>query len=284
MTQARSAMARVADAANLTVEQLAWGIHDVVNENMASAARVHIAERGKDPRRYALLCTGGGGPLHAYYVARKLNLKRIVCPSSAGVAPAKVDRVATVAQRLDTLDWNAFEATFGRLEADARRIVGETGLDPATARIDRIADVRYVGQAFEVVVDLPPGPYDARSLPALMAAFEAAYVEKFTRTPPAVSVEIINVRVSVAAPVPGGELGIRADAKTAAEPIKGYRRMYFPEWGEHREAPVFDRYAMAAGDRFEGPAVVEERESTLVIGPGASFRVSGTGNLVVDLP
>jgi N-methylhydantoinase A len=292
MAAARAAMAEVANEADLSAGQLAWGIHDVVNENMASAARVHIAERGKDPRRYALLCTGGGGPLHAYYVAKKLNLKRIVCPSSAGVAsamglliaPAKVDRVATVAQRLDALDWAEFEATFGRLEADARRIVGETGLDPATARIERIADVRYVGQAFEVVVDLPPGPYDACSLPALMVAFETAYVEKFTRTPPAVFVEIINVRVSVAAPVPGGELAIRAEAKTAAEPIKGYRRMYFPEWGEHREAPVFDRYAIAAGDSFEGPGVVEERESTLVIGPGATFRVSETGNLVVDLP
>ncbi|MFN4089361.1 MAG: hydantoinase/oxoprolinase family protein [Alphaproteobacteria bacterium] len=292
MEAARAALTQVADEAGLSVEQLAWGIHDVVNENMASAARVHIAERGKDPRRYALLCTGGGGPLHAYYVAKKLNLRRIVCPSSAGVAsamglliaPAKVDRVATVAQRLDTLDWAAFEGTFARLEADARRIVAETGLDPATARVERIADVRYVGQAFEVVVDLPPGPYHAGSLPALMAAFEAAYLAKFTRTPPAVSVEIINVRVSVSAAVPGGDLGTRAEAARTREAVKGRRRMFFPEWGGFREAPVFDRYAMTAGDRFEGPGVIEERESTLVVGPGARFGVSHTGNIVVDLP
>ena len=105
---AQSSIARLAEQLHLSPLQVAWGIHDLVDENMANAARVHIAERGRDPRNYTLLCTGGGGPVHGYYVGKKLGLKRIICPPSAGVAsatgllvaPARVDRVATVGTRL----------------------------------------------------------------------------------------------------------------------------------------------------------------------------------------
>src|SRR5205814_6969411 len=103
------AVDRLAARVGLSSTEVAWGIHDIVNESMASAARVHVAERGRDPRGYALLCTGGAGPVHAYAVARKLGLLRVICPPSAGVAsalgllvaPARVDRVATVGIRLD---------------------------------------------------------------------------------------------------------------------------------------------------------------------------------------
>lgn len=292
MDACRSALARLAERAELTPEQLAWGIHDIVNENMASAARVHIAERGKDPRKYTLLSTGGGGPLHAYYVARKLNLKRIVCPPSAGVAsavglliaPAKVDRVATVAERLDRLDWSAFEAEFARLSDEARAIIAATGLDASRARVQRIADVRYVGQAFEVVVDLPDGPYTAASEASLVAAFERAYVEKFTRTPPAVPVEIINIRVAVAADIPGSELHARAVSAATGDALKGERPAWFPEAGEFVPTPVYDRLRLAPGTRLPGPAIIEEPESTFVVGPGAELTVTTTGNIVVDMP
>src|SRR5690606_16120781 len=150
MAAARAAAARLADRAGMTVEQLAWGIHDVVNESMASAARVHIAERGRDPRHYTLLATGGAGPVHAYYVAKKLGLKRVICPPAAGVAsalglliaPARVDRVATVTAEVDHLDWAAFEAAFRRLEAEARVVIAETDLPAESARTERRADMR----------------------------------------------------------------------------------------------------------------------------------------------
>ena len=162
MDAARAAVARLADEAGLTVEQAAWGIHDIANEAMAGAARVHIAERGKDPRSYALLTTGGGGPLHGYNVAQKLGCTRLIVPPAAGVAsavglliaPARVDRVASVVAELDTLDWPAFEARFAGLEGEARDLIAGTGLNPSAARIERLADIRYVGQAFEVVVTL----------------------------------------------------------------------------------------------------------------------------------
>ena len=125
-------MRPVAEAAGLTVAGLAWGIHDLVNENMANAARVHLAEHGKDPRRYALLATGGAGPVHAYYVAKKLGLTRLIVPYAAGVAsalglllaPARADRVATVARALDQIDFADLEATFQRLEMRRQGRVG----------------------------------------------------------------------------------------------------------------------------------------------------------------
>ena len=137
MAAAEASLDGLAESANLSRAEIAQGIRDVVNETMASAARVHIAERGKDPRRYALLATGGGGPLHGADVARKLGLKRMISPASAGVAsaiglliaPARVDRVATVAKRMDQLDWSEFEQTFARMEADARQVIAATGLN-----------------------------------------------------------------------------------------------------------------------------------------------------------
>ncbi len=284
------AMTPLAARTGLSVTELAWGMHDVVNENMANAARVHIAERGKDPRSFALLSTGGAGPVHAYYLARKLGLKRVICPRGAGVAsalgllvaPARVDRVATVAREIGELDWVRFEELFQTLERSALAVIAGTGMAPEAALVRRIADIRYVGQAFELVVDLPAGPYSAASEPALAAAFEASYLASFTRMPPSTPVEIINIRVAVTAEVPGSSLALGAPAPSGTA-LKGERSIYFPEWREHRPVAVYDRYALSAGMRLLGPAVVEERESTLVIGPGGRFEVAPSGNIIVEI-
>ena len=180
---AKAALAPLAERAGLAVTDLAWGIHDLVNENMANAARVHIAEHGKDPRRYTLLATGGAGPVHAYYVAKKLGLKRLIAPRAAGVAsalglliaPARVDRVATVARELDRIQWPDLEATFRDMETKAKAVLAATLPEGAAPAIARLADIRYVGQASELVVPLPAGPYSAASRGSLMHAFEQAY-------------------------------------------------------------------------------------------------------------
>ena len=283
----------LAAEAGLSVNELAWGIHDLVNENMANAARVHIAEHGQDPRRYALLSTGGAGPVHACHVARKLGLRQLVAPRGAGVAsalgllvaPARVDRVATVARELDHVVWTDLEAVFQRLEHEARTILAETGLDPETARFQRLADFRYVGQASELVVTLPEGPFTAATRKDFVAAFEASYIAAFTRTPPSTPVEIINVRLTTTAIAPGSDLAMSVGTARdrAAGKVKDERPVYFPEWREHRTTPVYDRDALAAGDRFTGPAVIEERSSTLIVSPGARFEVAPSGNIIVTL-
>lgn len=290
MPAANAALDNLANAATLSRAELAQGIRDVVNETMASAARVHIAERGKDPRRYALLATGGGGPLHGADVARKLGLKRMISPASAGVAsaiglliaPARVDRVATVARRMDQLEWPIFEATFARIEDDARTVIAATGLDAKRATVERRADVRYVGQAFEIVVDLPPGPYDASSESALQAAFETAYLAQFTRTPPAGPVEIINVRIAASAEADVAHTGATNTA-TDGPKVKGARAVWSQEQKAFVQTQIYDRYALRPGDAFDGPALVEERESTLAVPERARFAVAAGGEIVVDL-
>src|SRR5881409_45911 len=167
MAAARAALERLAGRVRLSPTDVAWGIHDVVNENMASAARVHIAERGRDPRDYALLCTGGAGPVHAWGVAHKLGLRQVICPPAAGVAsalgllvaPARVDRVATVGIRLDRDSAVTLERAFRRLEDEARAVMADTGLKLESATVRRLADGRFLGQGFDLVVDLPDGPY-----------------------------------------------------------------------------------------------------------------------------
>lgn len=290
MKAAERAFAPLCDVTGLARTALAWGIHDIVNENMANAARVHIAEHGKDPRIYALLSTGGAGPVHAYYVAKKLGLMTLIAPRAAGVAsalglliaPARVDRVATVAREVAHLDWADIEATFARLEAEARQVLEETRLPSIDAQIQRMADIRYVGQASELVVPLPPGPFSVRSEAAIKAAFEQNYVAAFTRTPPASPLEIINVRVTATLDVPGSAESMQA-AVEAGDPIKGVRPAYFPEHGTHIPTTVYDRYRLRPSDAFEGPAIVEERESTLIVGPSGRFRVASTGNIIVTI-
>jgi N-methylhydantoinase A len=281
----------LARALGLSVSEVAWGIHDVVNENMVSAARVHIAEQGHDVRQFTLLATGGAGPVHSYYVARKLGLKRLICPASAGVAsalglliaPARVDRTGTVASRFSEMDWDALEQQYRDLESEASVVIAETGFDPADASVTRLADMRFAGQGFEIVLELPPGPYNADAAPKLRAAFEEVYRETFARTPPDVEPEIINIRVSMAAEVPGVNLKSETGASTA-EPKTGTRPAYFPEAGEYIETPVYNRNLMTPGYVFEGPAIVEESESTLILGPDARARVDEQLNLIVDLP
>ncbi|NJO23375.1 MAG: hydantoinase/oxoprolinase family protein [Sphingomonadales bacterium] len=287
---AERAFAQLAEATGLDRTALAWGIHDIVNENMANAARVHIAEHGKDPRIYTLLSTGGAGPVHAYYVARKLGLATLIAPCAAGVAsalglliaPARVDRVATVARELAQLDWADIEATFTRLEADARQVLDKTQLPSTDAHFQRMADIRYVGQASELVVPLPSGPFFASSEAAIKAAFEQCYVAAFTRTPPASPLEIINVRVTVTLDVPGSARSMQT-ATDAGDPIKGIRPAYFPEFGTHVPTTIYDRYRLVPGNAFNGPAIVEERESTLIVGPRGRFKVAASGNIIVTV-
>ncbi len=288
---ARKALAPLADNAGISVERAAWGIHDVVNENMASAARVHIAERGKDPRDYALLPTGGAGPVHAYYVARKLGLKRVICPPAAGVAsalgllmaPARVDRAITRMTRVAEADWPEVERQFSELAADALSVIAEVGIPPDTARIQRHADIRYVGQGFEIVVRLPPGPYEAGSAAAIVAAFEEEYLKIFAHRPPSGAVEMVNLRLSATAPVAAGDVVLHGFGRGSGKP-RGRRPVYFPENNGFVESDVYSRYDLPVGCRLQGPAVIEERESTLIVGPGAHLTVHESGSLIVNLP
>ena len=144
--------------------------------------------------------------------------------------------------------------------------------------------MRYVGQGHEIRVPLPDGPLDAAQMPALVARFEAVYRELYERLGPPVPLEILSWRVVSSGPRPGLRLRVAAaEAGGADSARKGERPAYFPEAGGFVATPIYDRYRLAPGAAFEGPAIVEERESTAIVGPGAKCRVDEQHNLVVTL-
>ena len=288
---AQSALEPLAEASTLRIEDIAWGIHSVVNENMAAAARVHIAERGHQADRFALLVTGGGGPLHGCEVARRLGIRRVICPPEAGVAsalgllmaPARIDRVATVTRLVDQLSWPELEEAYARLESDARAVIDKTVTRAASVSVARSADMRFVGQGFEVVTPLPAGPYSAASHEAVREAFLAAYRQMFGKVPPVANIEIINIRVAVSAVTGDGTLNTSVDRKTAGSARKRARRAWIGALGRYQEIPVHDRFALRAGDEIAGPAIVEEASSTLIVPPDARATTDSSGNIVVEL-
>ena len=294
---ARAAIAPLAARSKLSIEDAAWGIHSVVNENMAAAARVHVAERGHHAGDFALLATGGGGPLHGCEVARRLGITRVICPPSAGVAsalgllmaPARIDRVATVACRLSEMNdsnWRAFESAYAKLEREAGAVIARTLAKKTRVTVERAADMRYVGQGFELVVALPRGPYSARSLTALRAAFTAAYEKTFGHVPPVGDIEIINIRVAASAPVAKGELKVasgKRGARGELRALKGKRRAWVGARERYEQLPVYDRYKLAIGAAVRGPAIVEEDSTTLILPPKARATVERSGNMMVNL-
>jgi N-methylhydantoinase A len=271
----------------------AWGIHRVVNENMAAAARIHGIERGKDLRRYTLFAFGGAGPVHCWQVAKVLRVPRLLLPFGAGAmsaygllaAPLAFDFVRTRRERLDTADWATLNTLFAEMEAEGRARLARAGVAPADVRVTRLAEMRYLGQGHEVEAAVPAGILGPASVPAMTSAFEAAYRTLYHRLPHGVTIEALNWRATVAGPAPAVRLrtpprgGLDA---TAA--IKARRPAYFAESRGFVPTPVYDRYRLEPGATFSGPAIVEERESTAIIGPGAHCRVDDALTILVDLP
>jgi N-methylhydantoinase A len=287
---ARRALGRLGERLNMSVEQVAWGIHQIVNENMANAARAHLGERGKDPRRMPMYAFGGAGPVHGYRVAEILRLPALISPFGAGVgstfgllaAPLAFDFVRSAYSRLDNLDWNFANGLLQEMAEDGRKILENSGLTGSEIHYQRTADMRYVGQGHEVSVPLPDGVLNDNHLPQITAAFEEIYRGLYGRKGPDVPLEVINWRVIASGPRPEMNLKLPRKSSGGAQARKGSRRAYFPENGGWVETAVYDRYALSPGTTLNGPAIVEERESTLIIGPRGGGRVDESLNVVVE--
>jgi N-methylhydantoinase A len=269
----------------------ALGVQRIVDETMAAATRMHLAEKGRDPRRYTLIAFGGAGPAHAYNLARLLKMKRIVVPLGAGVAsalgflvaPPATDMVRSYVARLERLDWDHVNALFATMTEQGSRLLGEAGADPSKITLKPTADMRHVGQGFEIPVPLPSTTLGPDDLAAMRAAFFASYRERFGRVVEDSPIEVMSWRLACLAP--GQDIRIKpVAAKNAAtsDAHRGTREVLFEGLGSVSCA-VYDRYALAPGATFEGPALVEERESTCCIGPDARVSVDQFLNLVIEL-
>ena len=286
---------KIAEPLGLSMEEAAWGIHQIANENMANAARVHALERGKDPRRSPLFAFGGAGPVHAYRIALSLGSPELLAPLGAGVmstvgflsAPLAFDFVRSWTIDLSEIDWSKANQLLAEMESEGEALLADSGVPPREIVHHREVDMRFVGQGHEIRVPLPDGTLGPESVAELKSTFDAVYQELYERLGPPVNVEIINWRVVSSGPTPDVTLEIANasdHAENAGDTQKGSRLAYFPEAAGFTDTPIYDRYRMKPGMAFTGPAIVEERESTVIIGPESHCHIDEHHNLVVKMP
>ena len=285
----------VAEPLGLGVVESASGIHRIVCENMASAAKVHAIEKGKDVRNSAIVAFGGAGPMHAREVARRMGSRRIVVPPDAGVlsaigllvAPAKVDAVQSRYARVGAVDWPAVGGAFEAMRGSVRDVLTAASAGPSSGADDDAityayaADMRYVGQGFEVRV--PLGAAAELTDEALADAFRATYAGKYGHHLDDVDVEALSWRVAGTAPVPWADVISFSDSAEGAEISAPTRPVHFADAGGYVETPVFAHGALPRPSDGVGPAIIEQTSCVVVVGPGDSYAIDGRGNITITL-
>ena len=290
---ANSAIAGLAERAGLSPLETAWGINRVVAENMAAAARIHIIERNKDPRNYALMAFGGAGPVHACEVARRLGVREVIAPLGAGVTsavgcltvPLSFEGVRSLPAQLAGTDWSAVNAMYSEMESQGRAMLTASGVAAEDVELTRTADLRLAGQIHEVQTPVPDGPLGAGSVERIAADFGEVYRELYGRRSLDIPIEVQNWRLQARGPEPQVKLQRRAampDADAQAA-LRGSRSAYFEAANGYVDCPVYDRYRLDPGAVIEGPAIVEERESTAVLGPDDTGRIDEWLNLTIEV-
>jgi N-methylhydantoinase A len=283
----------IAEPLGLSAIEAASGIYQVVNENMISATRVHVAERGVDPRKFKLIAFGGAGPVHAHQLARALKMQGYICPAGAGVtsalgfltAPAAFEFARTHIAKITPAMLAELDRIFAELEAEGRATLLEAGVPAEAMTFTRRADLRHVGQGHEIVAPLPFDRLTGLDVDGeLRPHFYRHYEEIYGYAHRHLGLEITTCRLTASGPRPVialPESPLQPTDASAAQ--KGTRPAYFGELGGFVETPIYDRYRLTPGMSFMGPAIVEERDSTAVIGPGSCAQVDRYGNLVVTL-
>jgi N-methylhydantoinase A len=290
---AEAAMQKIAEPLGMDITTAARGIYQVVNENMISATRVHVAERGADPRQLKLISFGGAGPVHAYEIARALKMAGFICPASAGVtsalgfltAPASFEFARTFIARVSPAQLADLDSVYAELEVEGRATLLEAGVPADQMTFTRKADMRHVGQGHEIVVTLPWEKMATVDLDSeLRPHFYSAYEEIYGYAHRHLGLEITTCRLTASGPRP--RVAVQEAHENSAQPraaetaIKGYRDVYFAEANGFVKTPIYARDQLAAGMTFTGPAVVEEKDSTAVIGPSGTVTVDGFANLL----
>jgi N-methylhydantoinase A len=290
---ARGALAKhVAKPLQLSVEQAALGVYEVVNENMANASRVQAVERGHDPSGHVLVAFGGAGPVHAWGVAQKLGVRKIVVPPSPGVgsalglllAPRALQLARTYIGTLDALDWSRVQKAYDEMAEEAMQALLQAAVKRGELRFTRRADMRYLGQRKEITIDIAGERFDASRVAMLRESFERRYQQIYHRRHEGHPVEVLCWRLEASGPQTM-RLPSSLKTKNSRKPKRSASRpMLFAGWTKYRACPVYSRYDLPPGAMLKGPAVVEEDESSSVIGPGGTLSVDGFGNLIMTVP
>ena len=278
---AEAALGRLAAKLKLTTTDVAWGICNIVNENMAAAARIHIAEKGHDPRDFAMVATGGAGPVHVVEVARKLQIPRVLATIAAGAgsclgllaAPARVDRAWSQPCLMRDIAWKQIATAYEGMRSDAEAELKSAGADQKTIKWYIGAEMRYAGQGHNVSVSLPWRNVSMAMAPALLQAFENNYRQLYGHLVPGAAAQVITWRLTGRSVVKSHKF-TWGDTRASSKPVlRGKRDIYLPLKKKYMPVPVYERYSLKPGTRLTGPVVLEERESTLVVPVKADLHI-----------
>lgn len=276
--------------------EAAYGIHELVVEQMAEGVRAFVAERSLDHRGCTLVATGGAGPLHAYLLAKKLGIKQVIVGKGTGVAsaaglliaPPKGERVKGRYMELSVADSELLAKMFAEMKAEIVSELAEQGVQPDEIRWEAMADFRYVGQGSEVTAPLAGLTADLLTGAELQKAFETSYELLYGRLLENIEIEghawrLRGTGPSVLESADISTTGPTGEEGGAQEPERRQRSVYFGAIGEYRETPVFRRNELPAGFSLAGPMILEDRESTIVVGPDAHARIDGQGNVIMTI-
>ncbi|MFZ2076170.1 MAG: hydantoinase/oxoprolinase family protein [Xanthobacteraceae bacterium] len=284
----RSVAERIGAKLNLAAEHAALGISEMVDENMANAARVHAIESGKDLRPRTLIAFGGAAPLHAARVAEKLGISRILIPANAGVgsavgllrAPVAYEVVRGRLMRLSSFEPENANRLLADMRAEAEAIVRRGAPDAPLAE-RRSAFMRYRGQGHEIAVELPVRAFNSADRAAITALFEDAYRRLYSRPIPGVDIEILSWVVTISAPAQG-ELASAVSTRPSEPKARARRPLFDPQAGEFQHVPIYWRRDLAPGAKITGPAVIAEDDTSTVVSPLFEAQVDKFGYIALN--
>ena len=279
---------KIAQPMNISVEQAAWGIHRIVNENMANAARVHIIEKGLDPRFFSMLAFGGAGPLHAFNVASLMNAPQLIIPSGAGVlsalgfllSPIAIEEITSYVCNINKMNWNKLNTMIHMMKEKGFTFLKKAGIQKKEGVVHITSDMRYSGQGHEITIDIPLKKLSEKSIIEIEQIFVKEYKLRFGRSIDNIPIESVTWRVLVSGPSP--ELIPRQVVLAKhMKALKGTRKVYFNN--SYRDTPVYNRYALEGNKKINGPCIIEEFESTIVVGENSKVMIDTFKNIIIDL-
>ena len=278
---------RIGAKLDLGAEHAALGISEMVDENMANAARVHAIESGKDVRPRTLIAFGGAAPLHAARVAEKLGISRVLIPANAGDgsaegllrAPVAYEVVRGRLMRLSSFEPENANRLLADMRAEAEAIV-RRGAGAVRLAERRAAFMRYRGQGHEIAVEFPVRAFNSADRAAITALFEDAYRRLYSRPIPGVDIEILSWVVTVSAPTQG-ELASVMPVRASEAQTHARRPLFDPQAGEFQNVPIYWRGDLTAGAKIAGPAVIAEDDTSTVVSPLFEAQVDKFGYIAL---
>ncbi|MFH1629188.1 MAG: hydantoinase/oxoprolinase family protein [Pseudomonadota bacterium] len=281
---------KIARPLGVSFIQAVWGIHDLINETMAGAAKTHIAEKGGNPKIVTVAAFGGAGPVHAYGLAKKLGAPKLLVPPNAGVgsalgfftAPRAFDMVRSHKVSLNDADFNEIEKIYLEMEAEGAKALHKSGKEEEI-RFERSLDARFVGQGSETGIPIPESVFTQVKREEVRRRFDKTYERLYGRTYPDSQVEFINFKIRASLPERLLRLPkLERNGTSLQDAIKGERQAYSGLVKDFIPYTVYDRYKLFPGATLQGPAIIEERESTVIVGEDAAVSVDEYGFLWIE--